>query len=639
MQRTVITAQLPGISSSHRAAATNALCALIEQCQASESFNIRSLIQINELLTLIFDVFLQWSQAAKGKSMRQFISTLGNSLKTIPDARREKPVTEAVCSLFDIVFKERNALQVKPALQTLELFLSKDVVSLPSLLHAFHDWYIPEIGQSSEPQDEASVTEQFIFACLQWLSNADKASAAAHLVCIVVKKISNIAKRGGSPGDAKNKMPVWVRPVTAIVRRDRAVIPALQNYVFPIFFKHNPEDTIAFLNFLQVGDHLGLDRVPQDGSFVPNHDGNTGINNELEMSLLFAALSTAKELGLIQEIDSRSSFHIEIKNGCILIPDSCFGKLMSDVSSSKRLTGLSLLVSSASITRPFTAEALKYLRKEIPNFHVDPDTNLRSQMLSLTQKLFDRLRAATSALKRQCVCKLPQDYRLGQNFRKNGDKTGSGSCSLQTHFGFIQWYRKFIIEELRPTAPYQRRICSLKALLVLLKSGLDSSVSLEYLTKQAQRQNKWPFEVRLIDKSTVELLLNLLMDPYDDIRSSAAAILSLAMDNFHEQEQCLGLEDLRQFVAQAEYLMLKSGRADHADGVARSYALLINHPDISGIPMSTKSPDKSLTDTFGSTQVLEGLVNLLQKSLAAARIDLANAVDSHPMHGTLASLR
>ncbi|KAI9659327.1 MAG: hypothetical protein M1821_001585 [Bathelium mastoideum] len=635
LQKVLLTARLTGISPGYRATATNALCAVVEKCLASEHTYVQSSVQSADFLTSSFDVFLQWCHAGKGKSMRQLLVTIGACLRSMPNAQRETSVDQILSQSYETAFREKSSLQSKSALQALELLVSKDIVTLQHLLNSFGQWALLNINETLDIQSKERTAEYLLFASLQWLSSADKASAAAHVSIAICKKMIMMEQTNGDGRDTEGEIPVWAQPAIAVARRHPLTIPVFQNLIFPAVFKLSPSHVVTFLNLLRIKTHLGLDLCAGSCS----SDSNSRIEENIEMSLLFAALLIAKEIGSIQELDAGRSFGIHTQSGSILIPEHYITKFMSDASASTRLAGLSLLISPVSVTRPFTIVTLKCLQKTLPCFHVDPDARFRGELLSLTRKLFDRLRAATFALKRNFLARSAKVLALDQLEQELQGINGDESCRLQAHLKFVRWYYKFVLDDLRPTAPYQRRICALKVILILLKSGLDSSVPLANLSKQAQGQIQWPFTMKLIDTTLVELLLNLLIDPYDDIRYSAATILASAMERPAGQPQCITADKLQTFLAQAETLMLRSGRADHADGVARTYALLTNLPNILSTPKRTESLSNLVPWSNARTAILERLSDSLKRSISAAKSDLANAVDAFPMHGLLSSLR
>ncbi|KAI9712129.1 MAG: hypothetical protein M1820_001838 [Bogoriella megaspora] len=620
----------PNISSGHRAAATNALCATIEKCQRSPNFSVRALMQTTNLWSLSLDIFLQWTQAAKGKAMRQLLTTLSGFLQTLSAHERDSILDHTLPKLFEIAFRERNGVTARPALQALEHFLSRNLVIIDKFIFLFEKWLLALSGSSDKNLVPSANCERLIFACLEWLSDADKASTAAHLTSVICRKTA-AAKQSEMKSTTVNKRPIWSRPVVAIGKRQPETIRPLQSHVFPALFKLSLSDTLSFLELLQFEEHLGL--VANASSKLP--PVNSLIHGEDDTSLLLAALQSLKEIGLMQESDQRQVQCVQILNGCIRIPDISFSALMSSVSTSKRLAGLTILVSSPSISRSFTSNTLYCLRKNLFSYHVESDSNFRGELLSLTQKLIDRLRAITMTLHRYKIAK----QRNRANKLSTNKIPDPEEDDLDAHVYFINWYRKYLTHELRPTAPYQRRICSLKVFLILLRSGIDPTVPNEELSKQARGQINWPLKTQLIDRSLAQLLLSYLLDPYDDIRLTAATILRLSYNAKAATRPGLELGGLCSFLRQAEVTMLRSGRADHADGVARTYALLFSHPDLRGASTYAELADGTYSSHHSRLSVIQNLLNEIEQSIAVARRDLPTAVEKHPIHGSLASLR
>jgi hypothetical protein len=227
---------------------------------------------------------------------------------------------------------------------------------------------------------------------------------------------------------------------------------------------------------------------------------------------------------------------------------------------------------------------------------------------------------------------------------------------LLEHTAFIEWFFLFLLQELIPTTSYQRHITSLKALELLLKSGiLQRDKSLQVVQK-ADNDTVWPYSVNFFTPYAMRLLLDLLMDPFEDVRNSATAILKYASVENYTTELHIAIELsspsshveplqeissdpnhqsmpsakakassdlLRTFISRAEENSKRTGRADYADGVARSYELLY------GLQ----------TSASGRFEVLDVLVNELEDKVAIAERDLAQAVLSAPIHGSFAALR
>lgn len=200
---------------------------------------------------------------------------------------------------------------------------------------------------------------------------------------------------------------------------------------------------------------------------------------------------------------------------------------------------------------------------------------------------------------------------------------------------FIVWYIRFLEWELRSTSSYQRRITALRALTIVLRSGLDPRVPHNCLSRSAQGQLHWPYGFQICNARTIRTLLDLMLDPYDDVRSTSASILELCLDSFMAEEKSSVLMTLPPFISRAESAMLRTGRADQADGLARAYSLLFSQcTEHSGDVQ--KSDDPGLVTRSG---IFGRLVEQLEETINVARNDMSLAVDGRPVHGIFAALR
>jgi hypothetical protein len=365
--------------------------------------------------------------------------------------------------------------------------------------------------------------------------------------------------------------------------------------------------------------------------------------------------------------------HVLPSPHAIEIPEKLLGHLLDHSSSTIRIPVFALFVSSPSTTHPFSNNVLELLKTSVLHFHADADAKVRNDVLSTTKRLFDRLRGSLQYLTRESERPsktLKTDLLINsiteEELRENNDVRAimkqKRKESIQCHSAFLFWYISFIRQELGPTVQYQRHITALKALLILLQSGLDGHVSEQYLSHSSQGDSRWPISASVLDVHMTRLLLDLLLDPFDDVRSGAASVLEMCPTDskyllysskvYGEFGSNLASNQLRasknlsnttpsldfiKFITRAEEKLLVTGRADHADGVARAYEisfdmesrkqkLLAQGPDVSpGSPLAIGIP--------------ESILATLEHALSIASTDLSLAVRTRPVHGHLSGLR
>src|SRR5438045_2635798 len=210
----------------------------------------------------------------------------------------------------------------------------------------------------------------------------------------------------------------------------------------------------------------------------------------------------------------------------IILPEAEIGTLLSHYLSSIRSAAFSVFVSSISSTRLFAPSTLDLLKQNLCILHADTDAKIRNETLSNSQKLLERIRGAMSFLVREIGNLDPYIKLVGEEELKRNPsvtvKKESLEMSLQHHKDFLRWYIQFLSSELIPTASYQRHITALKVFQILIKlRAYDTSTT----TADAKSESMWPFLVLFFSKRIIRLLLDLVMDPFEDVRAAATEIL------------------------------------------------------------------------------------------------------------------
>lgn len=302
-----------------------------------------------------------------------------------------------------------------------------------------------------------------------------------------------------------------------------------------------------------------------------------------------------------------------------------------------RSSGLSLLVSSSATTKPISQETFSLLQGHLASYYADHDAKFRNETLAMTKDLINRVKyviiMATRSLAKIDAKPLPKTgqekpSRTAQKQKKHPDNLitdeKEAKAVLYRHTSFLKWYIEFLKGELIPTASYQRHIAGLKALLPVLTLGKHAGDPDDSLDIDMARRI-------FTDTTCVRLLLDLLMDPFDDVRETAMEILILAPQDIVSgalpykyddgREQTL-LETLRMFCTRATKLASRTGRADHGNGAARAQGLMCSW-------LSTRDMQIALVSSSLET---------LETKLARAEGDLGHAAVNDSVHGDFASL-
>jgi hypothetical protein len=328
-----------------------------------------------------------------------------------------------------------------------------------------------------------------------------------------------------------------------------------------------------------------------------------------------------------------------VRENVLYLPDNIFEGWLAQMEPEIRLAGMYLSIYSIAVTKPITGGVLKSLKLNLTHLHTDTDANFRRELIGYIQKLFDRLRGSTATLVRTkdtvptTQTRLPFPQGLARN--RNTARKSAVHNPLMEALEFIVWYIRFLEGELRSDASYQRRMSALRALMVVLKSGLDPRVPHHHLSKKAQGQLQWMHQLQITNTRLGRFLIELILDPYDDIRDASVSALQLCLESMIDEERGQTVRHISHFITRAEIAMLRTGRADHADGLARAYALYFSTCAVE----SVENHGLHLSEETTRIGILDCLRQQLQSTLDVARHNLSDAVEGRPVHGTYAAIR
>ena len=295
-------------------------------------------------------------------------------------------------------------------------------------------------------------------------------------------------------------------------------------------------------------------------------------------------------------------------------------------SSNVRISAFSTLVSAVVASTHVDATIIQRLKECVPCFHQETNPKPRNEFISLMKKLCFKLarpRTPSTAGK--------QEIALSAFVKC----TEVGNRTLETPSDFIEWYVVYMIREMRPTASYQSHITALK-----IFSELEMTLSLfDIGGKGTFFSGRWT-KTTTLHQQLSRALLDLLFDPFDDVRQFSAAILDnlvhsefcyrgvrgkVSMNNDSQTHRII-IHNILDCIPGAEALFRRTGRADHADGLGRLLNLAFTARRFSSI----------LYDQASAYELIE---YDLEQDIGIAIQDLELAVSSAPLHGHLIALR
>jgi hypothetical protein len=290
------TADIAEISPSHRATACNFICAIVERCQVSDAIYAREAILDDFIWDRLFNIYLERSDDAKSKSVRQVLLVLTSVLSKSESPRALELQQRATTTFVDIICRRQDRLKVKPALQGLAHFLQKDVVELPRLL----DIYQNLLDNQSDQTERSLIAQSLLDAFLVWIVHHDTSLSAGHLLKNYLAQLRRSSHFSTSETDEKEK-PIWLKPVLDCLRRWPDRIQEFKTHVFPHCFLPHLDQFLRFLGFLHFAQHMGSGESLPAQLKVADVSANGYYDHE-EFRVLLASIEKGKELGIVKDI-------------------------------------------------------------------------------------------------------------------------------------------------------------------------------------------------------------------------------------------------------------------------------------------------------------------------------------------------
>ena len=299
------TAEHGRLPTDHRAAACNTLCAFVIQGSKSNTLlDVRKICAGLPAWQRLLDLYLDRMQDPQSKPMKQVLDTL-HALLVAPglEAQGAAKRQAAVIKCLDLIYTQDGIPHIRPAMQVLQHFLSKNGLSVLELLHyqpslsdnqsfvlndavlpennhllssdfqAHHVWIAqasqadlqtldsdirpPPEKRSSRPDgrvdsssqvstsdNEATIGQSAIRSMLsnvlRWAQYRDIAPIAGKLLGSIIQSIKSNGTSGHEP-------PVWTSLVLDFVREDPKRLDMLERYVLPELLRISTDDTTSFL--------------------------------------------------------------------------------------------------------------------------------------------------------------------------------------------------------------------------------------------------------------------------------------------------------------------------------------------------------------------------------------------------------
>ncbi|KAI0186937.1 putative death-receptor fusion protein-domain-containing protein [Xylaria flabelliformis] len=588
--------------------ACSKLCGFVENCSKSASPALQSLAFAQATSIELFNYFIEWNEQDAHRSMRLVLDYIVSSITWNPNAETSKAIKDSILSdTISVITLQASRPSTKSSMIAIDHFLQKKVVYLDELVRAYQHLH-------GNAEEQEALWDSLISRVFAWME-------LQHVWTVAGKLLVTILTLPWYKDDklSKHHPNTWHKFILSGLSINPELLEPIKVYIFMPLFRTDPASTLVYLNELTLLQKL---TTSDSGSW------------DLNAMLWVALLEAGKKTGVVGEPNYGSKQSIGVANQ---LPTHILEALLCHKSHEARASGLSILVASPSTTKPFASETLNLLQKYLPSFHEDVDPKIRYDVLGHSRNMIRRLYNSADTLRKRS--------KMSEKKATQSEKTESileSEITTQTegqqvikkvvvkspidilreHEEFVEWYTNFLKGELAPSASYQRHITALRAMNYFLKSSL--------VQKDKTSITRRPANL-LIDNTWFRSVLDLILDPYDDVREAATSLIMLlqpgeSMSGPPSQVNGLPftpIEELRMFCRKANELALKTARADHCDGAARSQQLLCRW---------SSSFEEAV-------EVLEAIFSDLEKKLCAAESDLAAAVLQAPVHGDFASLR
>ncbi|CAJ2509884.1 Uu.00g057840.m01.CDS01 [Anthostomella pinea] len=588
------------------------LCGFVEHCSKSNAPALRSFAFRQSTALELFNFFIEWNEQDAHKAMRIVLDCLAysishNSNPQVGASIKAKLTVDAV----SMITQQASRPSIKSAMTTLDHLVQKKIVYLHEILEVYQTLH----GIAPDGQNTWDGLIRRIFECME---QQNASSVAGKLLVTIFSHPWCETDKG-----ARHYRDAWHRFMYSGLQSNLELLEPIKLYVFVPLFKADRTESLRYLD---------------DLSSLQSLTGRDSRGWDLNGMLWLAMLEAGKKMGVVGEPGPASMQ----KMGAIAqLPAEILDSVLCHESHEARSSGVSILVASPATTKPYTPEALDLLKKHLPSFYEDTDAKFRYDVLGHSRNMVKRLQCTIDSLRKELDRSLKKADKIEPAKRDNqalskgarGTQTDKQTnaqddviwrlrSTIRDHEDFISWLVGFLKSELVPTASYQRHITALRAMGFFLRSGPfqgDGTTTSRWLNNP------------LVDATWFRAVLDLTMDPFDDVREAAAALIMLLQSGSAAStppEKIRGLQhspkqELQEFCRKADELSRQTARADHSDGAARSQELLFR--------WSKNFEGAVMVPT-------EVLLNLEAKLLVAEQ-DLATAVLQAPIHGDFASLR
>ncbi|KAF3936127.1 hypothetical protein ABW19_dt0200342 [Dactylella cylindrospora] len=361
-----------------------------------------------------------------------------------------------------------------------------------------------------EREDDISPNVLDLNVVFKSMDNRMLAPSIGRLVSALLRRLQSDLARGTPK--VTNLKKYWLGYFgealgTALLSTDEQVALNTELYVIPGVF-HDDKD--GFSLFIQ---HL-LERIGE------SRDCHA-------LTAIVGCLKTGKESGWLTEVQVDE--YINALGG--------YSDLLTSQSGFLRALTLRLMILSSSMALAFPSWYISLFKAHLDDFFAESDAQIRNEVYSGLRALLERIVASSYAVNKRLQSLESRSKIAGADV---SPEKGTLSGQLASQKAFTSWFlNELLPAQLRPNSSYQRVILALRVYSFWLPqidrdpvnssgsntNGLSSDVKLSRKRQVEKEHVILPFDPEVQYSNLLRLLVERIIDPYDDIRALASALV------------------------------------------------------------------------------------------------------------------
>lgn len=449
-------------------------------------------------------------------------------------------------SLRELSLKLLSYLRTRNDRQSLVDYMIRVTVNLPHTSRVTYFLMEHLSKETDSPKKILQEKPEFLPSTLSVMNYNTLANPAG-------KCIQTLLKQVYSEDDESGWLSLWDGHVINALQ-EKSLWRNLQIYLLPYLFQTSP---VAFKMFIKQLD---------------------------DTAALLGCLRIGQDLAIVEE-----PFHGDDS----LISIDTVERLLYHENGQFRVQALALLVSSPRRSKPVRPYVFDIVQRNLLVMLDETDLRTRNDFQSLMRQFITRVRDSAYSMERD-----------NSKLRRKGIPVeDDGVLRIKD---FCHWLLGVINDRIAPSCPYQHVNFAYKLLVILCKSGLDSSVDKRHYEKQ---HLDYPFRMEIFNETSRRLLVDNMTHDFEDVRSSSRKLL--LMSSIPPSDNLTG----------KALSMLGESKEKFADGGSQ---ILVYY--------YTMFPDQRAL-------IVESILQRLHEAITFAQADLSKAMYTHNVFGYFMALR